>query len=234
MIVDRGPNGEAGVCGVRKIGQIALAGVLGLLGTAACTAEAESGNPSPVGATESAAPTATATASRQPIRVELNPTRTVAGTTRSIRIRAYCPLPQGGTEYRATARSDAFTGVVTLTQPNATPSADDAGPTGAPLVSGFARLRNDARPDTYTVEVRCEGTNDMGTARLTVTPRPRTSPTPSRTRTSYPTRAPHAGGGGTAAGGPLEEESGLPLPLTGLAVAALVGGGVMFFRRRAR
>lgn len=224
-------NGEAGVCGVRKIGQVALAGALGLFGTAACTAEADSGDPSPAAATATATPTQTA--SRQPIRVELSPNRTVAGTTRSIRIRAYCPLPQGGTEYRATARSDAFTGVVTLTQPNATPSADGASPTGAPLVSGFARLRNDARPDTYTVEVRCEGTNDTGTARLTVTPRPRTSPTPSRTRTSYPTRAPHAGGGGTAAGGPAEE-SGIPLPLTGLVVAAALGGGVLLARRRSR
>lgn len=232
MIVDRGPYGEAGVCGVRRIGQIALAGTLGLFGAAACTAEAQSGSPSP-----SAGPTASAPApaSRQPVRVELNPSRTTGGTTKSIRIRAFCPLPQNGTEYRATARSEAFTGVVTLAQPTATPAAGDATSTPAiPEVRGFALLSADARPRTYTVEVRCEATNDTGTARLTITARPRASATPTRTRTTIPTRAPHAGGGGTAAGGPLEEESGLPLPLTGLAVAALVGGGVMFFRRRAR
>lgn len=216
---------------VRKIGQVALAGALGLFGTVACTAEADSGGPSatPV-AGETAEPTETA--SRQPIRVELNPSRTPGGATRSIRIRAFCPLPQGGTEYRATARSSAFTGVVTLTQPNGTPSADDSTSGAAPEVRGFALLRDDAKAGEHTVEVRCEGTNDTGTARLTVTARKRTSsPTP---RATYPTRAPHAGGGGTAASGPVEEP-GIPLPLTGLAVAAALGGGIALARRsRAR
>lgn len=214
---------------MRKIGQVALAGTLGLLGTAACTAQAQSTSPSPTPTV-----TATATASRQPIRVELNPARTTGGTTKSIRIRAFCPFPQGGTEYRATARSSAFTGVVTLAQPTATPSANGASATPAtPEVRGFALLSAEARPGTYNVEVRCEGTNDTGTARLTITARPRATPTPTRTRTTIPTRAPHAGGGGTAADGP-SEESGLPLPLTGLAAVAVVGAGIMLVRRRAR
>ncbi|MEV5413861.1 hypothetical protein AB0K60_34160 [Thermopolyspora sp. NPDC052614] len=212
---------------MRKIGQVALAGTLGLLGTAACTAEAQSTSPS-----STPAATATAPASRQPVRVELNPARTTGGTTKSIRIRAFCPFPQGGTEYRATARSSAFTGVVTLAQPTVTPSANGDGATPAtPEVRGFALLSADARPGTYNVEVRCEGTNDTGTARLTITARPRSTPT--RTRTTIPTRAPHAGGGGTAAGGPAED-SGIPLPVTGLAAAAVICAGVMLVRRRAR
>lgn len=181
---------------MRKIGQVALAGTLSLFGAAACTAEAESGSPSPA-ATASASETATenAPASRQPVRVELNPARTTGGATKSIRIRAFCPLPQGGTEYRATARSDAFTGVVTLAQPTAGQSDDGGTPSATPEVRGFALLKSDAKPGTYTVEVRCEGTNDTGTARLTITAR--ATPTPTRTRT-IPTRAPHAGGGGAA------------------------------------
>ncbi|GGM94479.1 hypothetical protein GCM10010106_48870 [Thermopolyspora flexuosa] len=220
-------NDEAGVYGVRKIGQVTLAGTLVLCGAAACSAEEDLPSPpTPAAATESASPEQVV--GRQPIRVELDPARVSAeGRTRSIRIRAYCPVPQGGTEHRATARSEAFTGVVTLVPP--TGAQEGGGTPAAPVVTGSAVLRRDVNPGRYPVEVRCEGTNDSGTARLTVT-RPRPTPTPTPTRT-YPTRAPHAGGGGTAASGPADEQ-GIPLPLTGLGVAALVAGGVVFARRR--
>jgi|SRR5690606_36626245 hypothetical protein len=220
-------NDEAGVYGVRKIGQVTLAGALLLGGAAACSAEADTSSPpTPAAATESASPSQAV--SRQPIRVELDPARITAdGRNRSIRIRAYCPVPQGGTEHRATARSEAFTGVVTLVPPAA--AQEGGGTPAAPVVTGSGVVRRDVNPGRYAVEVRCEGTNDSGSARLTVV-RPRRTPTPTPTRT-YPTRAPHAGGGGTAANGPADEQ-GVPLPLTGLAVAALVAGGVVLARRK--
>ncbi|MFC6086964.1 hypothetical protein [Sphaerisporangium aureirubrum] len=173
--------------------------------------------------------------SRQDIRVQLIPDRVQGGATRSIRVRAFCPLPQGGTDYRATARSDAFTGVVTLTQPPPiTPSAS-ATPTEttapSPEVRGFALVDEDSAPGRYRVEVKCEGTNDTGFTTLTVTARP--SPAPTRTRV-VPTRAPRAGGGGTAAGAQDEPSSGIPIGVTVAVLAGALAGGVAVARRRSR
>ncbi|MFC4590488.1 hypothetical protein [Sphaerisporangium corydalis] len=175
--------------------------------------------------------------SRQDIRVQLVPERVQSGATRSVRVRAFCPLPQGGTDYRATARSDSFTGVVTLTQPPpATPAASSTPVTTAapsPEVHGFALIDEDARAGRYTVEVKCEGTNDTGKTTLTLTAKPKADPTPTRTR-AVPSRAPRAGGGGTAAGAETDEPSGVPAGLTVVALLAALGGGIALARRKSK
>lgn len=177
---------------MRKVGRLAVAGAL-LFGGVACTAEAETG----AAPADSPSPTAEA---GQDIKVTLNPSRIAAGRTTSIRIRALCPLPPGGTEHRATARSQAFTGVVTLTPPPPVTPSGTAAP--VPEVRGFALLSPDARPAVYEVEVRCE-TNETGTARLTVTePQEERSESREERSDTVPTKAPEAGGGGTATGGP--------------------------------
>ncbi|GAA1278469.1 hypothetical protein GCM10009677_35950 [Sphaerisporangium rubeum] len=167
--------------------------------------------------------------------MQLIPDRVQGGATRSIRVRAFCPLPQGGTDYRATARSDAFTGVVTLTQPPPVTPAAGATPeettAPSPEVRGFALVDEDAAPGTFRVEVKCEGTNDTGAATLTVTARP--SPKPTRTR-AVPTRAPRAGGGGTAAGAAEDQPSGIPVGLTAAVLAGALAGGIALARRRSR
>lgn len=169
-------------------------------GGVACTAEADTG------AAPDGGPSASPTATGQGIRVTLSPAKTAGGSTKSIRIRAFCPLPAAGTEHRATARSQAFTGVVTLTPPprGTTTGEAEAGQTAEPVpeVRGFALLSPDARPAVYEVEVRCE-TNETGTARLTITEPPsRSESSEDRSDTTVPTKAPEAGGGGTATGGP--------------------------------
>ncbi|MFC7382626.1 hypothetical protein [Sphaerisporangium rhizosphaerae] len=213
---------------MHRVGQVAVAGAFLLTGGVACTAEAQSGAPTP---------TPSPSVSRQDIRVQLIPDRVQGGATRSIRVRAYCPLPQGGTAYRATARSDAFTGLVTLTQPPpASPAATSTPVTAAappPEVHGFALVDEDANPGRYQVEVKCEATNDIGKATLTVVARPKATATPTRNRV-VPTRAPRAGGGGTAAGGPAEEPSGIPGGVVAAALAAALAGGVAVARRRSK
>ncbi|MFB9253832.1 hypothetical protein ACFFWE_36875 [Sphaerisporangium melleum] len=197
------------------------------MGGVACTAEAQS----------SPSATPTPTVSRQDIRVQLTPERVQDGATRSIRVRAFCPVPQGGTAYRATARSDAFTGLVTLTQPApATPAASSTPVTAAappPEVHGFAIVDEDAKPGRFQVEVKCEGTNDIGKATLTVVARPKATATATRTRV-VPTRAPRAGGGGTAAGGPAEEPSGIPGVVIAAGLVAVAAGGIAVARRRSK
>ncbi|WP_248964992.1 hypothetical protein [Sphaerisporangium perillae] len=175
--------------------------------------------------------------SRQDIRVQLIPDKVQGGATRSIRVRAYCPLPQGGTAYRATARSGAFTGLVTLTQPPATTPAASSTPltTAAPPpeVHGFALVDEDSEPGSYQVEVKCDATNDTGKATLTVTAKPKPTPTPTRTRV-VPTKAPRAGGGGTAAGGPGDEPSSMPPAVVAVALGAALAGGIAVARRRSK
>jgi hypothetical protein len=175
--------------------------------------------------------------SRQNIRVQLVPDRAQSGSTRSIHVRAFCPLPQGGTDYRATARSGAFSGLVTLIQPAVSTPAASSTPvtTAAPLpeVHGYALVDESAKAGRYSVDVKCEGTNDTGKATLTLTVKPRVTPTPTPTRTRVvPTRAPRAGGGGTAAGGSADEPSGIPAGVTVLVLLAAFGGGIALARRR--
>ncbi len=207
-----------------RITQVAVGGAL-LFGALGCTASAETVSADPTMTLTPALPTPLVSVSRQDVRVELDPKRIVGGSTKSIHITARCPLPQGGTEYRATARSDAFTGLVTLvapTPPSATPAAT------VPMVRGSATIRAGAKAGGYRVQVRCEATNDIGSASFRIV-----APEPDHTgdHTRIPTRAPHAGGGGTAAGGP-EDESGLPTGVTVVVLLAALGVGVGVARRR--
>ncbi|MBO3747124.1 hypothetical protein J5X84_13685 [Streptosporangiaceae bacterium NEAU-GS5] len=211
---------------------LASAGLL-LLGVVGCSASEASSSPS----TTPSAPTTTPVISippRQDIRVIVEPTRIVGGSSKNVHLRAFCPQPQTGTEYRATAHSSAFTGLVTLVPPS--PSAAPT-PIATPLVSvpevrGTAILRADAKPGGYKVEIRCEATNDIGSASLRVLPAVATpTRTATSTSTSHPTGAIHAGGGGTAAGGP-QDDSGLPTGVTVIALLAALGVGVGVARRR--
>ncbi len=207
-----------------RITQVAVGGAL-LFGALGCTASAETVSADPTMTLTPALPTPLVSVSRQDVRVELDPKRIVGGSTKSIHITARCPLPQGGTEYRATARSDAFTGLVTLVAP-APPSATPAAT--VPMVRGSATIRAGAKAGGYRVQVRCEATNDIGSASFRIV-----APEPDHTEdhTRIPTRAPHAGGGGTAAGGP-EDESGLPTGVTVVVLLAALGVGVGVARRR--
>ncbi|MGI5485864.1 hypothetical protein [Microtetraspora malaysiensis] len=207
--------------------KVRLAAVMGmlLLGGLGCTAEAQTTGSTPSASEDQASPSATVP--RQDIRVTVDPAKVEGGSTRTVHLTAYCPLPQGGTDYRATARSEAFTGLVTLVAPTDTASPDST--PGVPQVRGGANVRADAKPGGYKVEVRCEATNDIGSASLKVTGKA----APEHTPTKIPTRAPHAGGGGTAAGAP-EEDSGIPAGVTAIAVAVAAAVAVGVARRRAR
>ncbi len=208
-----------------RITQVAVAGAL-LFGALGCTASAETVSADPTMTLTPALPSPIVSVKRQDVRVEVDPKRVVGGSTKSIHITARCPLPQGGTDYRATARSDAFTGLVTLVAP-APPSATP-GAAAVPMVRGSATIRAGAKAGGYRVQVRCEATNDVGSASFRVV-----APEPDRTEdhTRIPTRAPHAGGGGTAAGGPTDD-SGLPTGVTVVVLLAVLGVGIGVARRR--
>ncbi|MEU6407594.1 hypothetical protein [Microbispora sp. NPDC046933] len=212
-----------------RITQVAVGGAL-LFGALGCTASAETVSTEPTMTLTPALPTPLVSVSRQDVRVEVDPKRIVGGSTKSIHITARCPLPQGGTEYRATARSDAFTGLVTLVAP-APPSATPTSAT-VPMVRGGATIRAGAKAGGYRVQVRCEATNDIGSASFRiVAPEPAHNEDHTGDHTRIPTRAPHAGGGGTAAGGP-EDESGLPTGVTVVVLLAALGVGIGVARRR--
>lgn len=206
---------------------IAVASIV-LLGVIGCSAEAESGAPGATpDQTVSATPSQAVRIPRQDIPVTVDPKRIVAGSNKSVSITAACPLPQGGPEYRGTARSDAFTDLVTLVPAaRGTPEPGTSSPGG---LQGNAAIRADAKPGGYRVQVRCEATNDIGDAEFRVVAP--ASKQPKRTPTGYPTKAPRAGGGGTAAGGP-EDGSALPVGMTIAALLAALGVGVGVVRRR--
>lgn len=208
-----------------RVTQVAAGGLL-LFGALGCTARAETVSTEPTMTLTPALPSPIVSASRQDIQVRVEPKRIVGGSTKTIHISARCPLSQGGPEYRATARSDAFTGLVTLVPP-AAPSATPASAAAVPMVSGGATIRADAKPGGYKVQVRCEATNDIGSASFRIV-----GARPDDTdETRIPTRAPHAGGGGTAAGGPADD-SGLPTGVTVVVLLAALGVGVGVARRR--
>ncbi|MEV0967169.1 hypothetical protein [Microtetraspora glauca] len=208
-----------------KVRHLAVTGMV-LLGGLGCTAEAQTAGATPTITLTPGQPSPSVTLPRQDIRVTVDPSKVEGGSTRTVHITAYCPLPQGGTDYRATARSDAFTGLVTLVAPTGTPSPGST--PGVPHVRGGANVRAEAKPGGYKIEVRCEATNDIGSTSLKVTPGSASDSTP----TKIPTRAPHAGGGGTAAGAP-EEDSGLPVGATAVGLLVALGIGVGVARRRA-
>lgn len=201
------------------MGRVTRAAVVSfvLLGAIGCSAEAESGTPEAT-PTVSATPSQAVRIPRQDIRVTLDPKRIVAGSEESIGITAACPVPQGGPEYRASARSDAFTELVTLLP--------DQGGTPESGLRGNAAIRADAKPGRYRVQVRCEATNDIGDAEFRIV-----ASAPKRTPPEYPTKAPRAGGGGTAAGGPADG-SALPVGVTVAALLAAFGVGVGVVRWR--
>ncbi|MEW9528986.1 hypothetical protein [Microbispora sp. NPDC049125] len=204
-----------------RVTQVAVAGSV-LLGALGCTAQADTSAPSPTITLTPALPSPLVTISRQDIGVVVTPARLTGGSTKSVHITARCPVPQGGPEYRATAHSDAFTGLVTLVP---TTSATPSSATVVPEVRGIATTRADAKPGGYKVQVRCEATNDIGSASFRIV-----APG-SPTRTNFPTRAPHAGGGGTAAGGPADD-TGLPTGVTVVVLLAALAAGVAVVRRR--
>ncbi|GAA4581065.1 hypothetical protein GCM10023194_11210 [Planotetraspora phitsanulokensis] len=208
-----------------RVTQVAVAGVV-LFGALGCSASAQTDSPTPGITLTPGLPSPTVTIPRQDIDVVVEPSSVTGGATRSVRITAQCPLPQGGTAYRAVARSDAFTGPVSLLPPVASPSASPTAEPAVPGLTGSAPVRADAKAGGYKVQVRCEATNDIGSASFKVV-----SPTPAHTR--IPTRAPHAGGGGTAAGGPADD-SGLPVGVTAVALLAVLGIGIGVARRRSR
>ncbi len=216
---------------MRRVGRIVVAGSLVLFGGAACSAQADSEPGGGAGASPSAS--AAPTGSRQPIDVRLSPAKVTTGDSRNVRVLALCPIPQGGTDHTATVSSKAFTGAVTLTPAPPVTSRGSSSPAASPELRGTAIVPAKAKPGIYTVTVRCEGTNDSGRARLTVLSEPATTreATHRPRHSRVPTGAPHAGGGGTAAGGP-DDTSGLPAPVTGLALIGAVAIGIAVARRK--
>ncbi|MFB9967346.1 LPXTG cell wall anchor domain-containing protein [Sinosporangium siamense] len=166
---------------------------------------------------------------REDVAIRLNPERVTEGERTSVWVLANCPVPEGGPDHSGTATSEAFIRAVTLEPvPAATPSprstsATPAPPARGPWVRGEARVTPTVDRGTYEVSIKCEGTNDTGTARLRVVRRPEV----------VPDRAPRAGGGGTAAGN-MTEESGISPGTIALVGAAVLGGGagLVAWRRR--
>ncbi|KAB8197901.1 hypothetical protein FH608_005160 [Nonomuraea phyllanthi] len=219
--------------GIRRV---AYAGAIVIVGLTGCSASAETeptGTPTPTPtASGSADPTATSspspTATRRTISVQLNPDRVTAGETSKVWILANCPVPTGGPAHTGTATSKAFVnGVVLNPVPGSTSSpAASATPTaGSPWVRGEAQISGTVKRGSYRVDVKCDGTNDLGRATLRVAA---AEPVPS----NVPSKAPRAGGGGTYAKD-FDDESSVPIgpagALIGLALA--VGIGVAVKRR---
>ncbi|MFI7698440.1 hypothetical protein [Nonomuraea sp. NPDC049480] len=216
-----------------RVRRVAYAGAIVMVGLTGCTASAEA-NPTPTTPTPTASgtvsPTATPTATvtsprptvtRPTIQVQLNPDRVTAGQTSTVWILANCPVPSGGPAHTGTAQSRAFVSGATLNPAPAGSSSPT--PTGAsggsPWVRGSAQVGGTIGRGTYDVNVKCDGTNDMGKARLRVV-------AGEALPTNVPTRAPRAGGGGTYAQD-AEDDSAIPLGpagvLIGLALAAGIG-----------
>ncbi|WP_283138659.1 hypothetical protein [Rhizohabitans arisaemae] len=150
---------------------------------------------------------APAAAGSQEIKVTLTPAKTLSGAGQDIKITAECPKT-GDTQVRALATSSlAFEPV------NLEPDAEN------PLVvSGVAELSKNLVPGTYTVNVTCES-NHTGEAELEILG-------------TVPTKAPKAGGGGTAAGVADNDDEGAPTLGVVLVAGLLVGAAVFLLRRR--
>ncbi|MGI5284170.1 hypothetical protein ACQEVF_12615 [Nonomuraea polychroma] len=212
-----------------------------MVGLTGCTASAEttpSGTPTPTATgtattSPSGTPTTTpTTASPRPtitrptIQVQLNPDRVTAGQTSTVWILANCPLPSGGPAHTGTATSRAFVSGATL---NPVPAGSSSpAPTGAangsPWVRGSAEVGGTVKRGSYTVNVKCDGTNDMGTATLRVV-------AGEALPTNVPTKAPRAGGGGTYAQD-VSDESSIPLGPAGVLIALALAGGIAFAVKR--
>lgn len=206
-----------------------------MVGLTGCTASADAGPSGTPTATPTASgtpsppvtPTATRTVTtpsptvtRPTIQVQLNPDTVTAGETSTVWILANCPVPSGGPAHTGTATSRAFVTGATLSP---VPSgANSPTPTGAangsPWVRGSAQVSGTVRRATYTVNVKCDGTNDTGTARLRVV-------SGEALPTTVPTRAPRAGGGGTYAQD-VSDESSIPLGPAGVVIGLALAAGI--------
>ncbi|WP_146615722.1 hypothetical protein [Nonomuraea aridisoli] len=218
-----------------RVRRVAYAGAIVMVGLTGCTASAETdptATPTPT-VSGTAAPTATGSASptttRPTISVQLNPDRVPAGETTSVWILANCPVPTGGPAHTGTATSRAFVSGVTLNPVPAasvTPTSTSSPAVASPWVRGEAQVSGTVGRDSYRVDVKCDGTNDMGRATLRVVAPPADENEDDDLPTGLPSRAPRAGGGGTYAQEAADESS-IPLGpagvLIGLALAAGVG-----------
>ncbi|MEV4110771.1 hypothetical protein [Nonomuraea sp. NPDC049695] len=235
MLVAGRQSGVRPVLGIRRF---AYAGAIVMVGLTGCAASAEtnptstptptaSGTGTPTG-TVTSSPSPTATVTRQTISVQLNPDRVTAGETSKVWILANCPVPTGGPAHTGTATSKAFiNGVVLNPVPaaSATPTATGASSGGSPWVRGEAQVSGTVRRGSYRVDVKCDGTNDMGRATLRVgAAEPESS--------TVPSKAPKAGGGGTY-GMDLSDDSSVPIGPAGVLIglALAVGIGVAVKRR---
>ncbi|MFC5832986.1 hypothetical protein [Nonomuraea insulae] len=222
-----------------RVRRIAYAGAIVVVGLTGCTASAES-TPTPAvsGTSTSPSPTATgtttttstprATTTRQTISVQLNPARVTAGETSQVWILANCPVPTGGPAHSGTATSKAFVTGVTLNPVPAasvTPTGNATTAAGSPWVRGDAQVSGTIRRGSYRVDVKCDGTNDMGRATL------RVAAAEAEPTTTVPTRAPRAGGGGTYAQDAAEESS-IPFGPAGVLIALALAGGIGFAVKR--
>nr|SBO92090.1 hypothetical protein BN4615_P1604 [Nonomuraea gerenzanensis] len=180
--------------------------------------------------TTTSSPRPTTTTTRQTISVQLNPDRVTAGETSRVWILANCPVPTGGPAHTGTATSRAFINGVTL-NPVPAASISPSPTTGSPWVRGEAQVSGTIRRGSYRVDVKCDGTNDLGRATLRVVAAPTEEPSPT---TTVPTSAPRAGGGGTYAQEAAEESS-IPYGPAGVLIALALAGGVgLAVKRRNR
>ncbi|WP_327087664.1 hypothetical protein OIE66_35860 [Nonomuraea sp. NBC_01738] len=237
ILVDaEGKTAEWGAA-VLRVRRVAYAGAIVMVGLVGCTAEATTGPTGTPSAGTSPSATATVTPTSTPTRagieVQLNPDKVTAGETSRVWILANCPVPTGGPAHTGTATSKAFISGVTLnpTTPTASPSATGNGatPTAAPLpwVRGQAQVSGTVKRGSYTVEVKCDGTNDRGKATLRVVKATDDVPT------GVPTKAPKAGGGGMF-GKDADDGSSIPLAPAGVLVALALAAGIGLAVKRRR
>ncbi|WP_343950364.1 hypothetical protein [Nonomuraea longicatena] len=197
-----------------------------MIGVAGCTAGASTDPTTSPSVTQTA--TGSPAASRPDIEVNLNPDRVTAGETSKVWILANCPVPSGGPAHTGTAGSKAFVSGVALDPvPAPTPSASPTSTAkpAIPWVRGRAEVSARVKRGTYTVEVKCEGTNDVGSAKLRIT---KGEDVPD----GVPTKAPKAGGGGTFGQAAAEEDSSFPIVPAGALLAVVLAGGVGLAVRR--
>ncbi|MEU0568403.1 hypothetical protein ABZ297_23875 [Nonomuraea sp. NPDC005983] len=218
---------------VLRVRRVAYAGAIVTIGLVGCSASAETtptATPSGTATSStSATPTGSPPATRKAIDVQLNPDSVTAGETSKVWILANCPVPTGGPAHTGTATSKAFISGVSLNPvpaSSATPTATGA-PANTPWVRGEAQVSGTVKRGSYSVDVKCDGTNDIGKATLKVV---KAEALP----TGVPTKAPRAGGGGTYAKD-VSDESTVPLGPAGvvLGLALAAGIGVAIKRRRA-